>query len=95
MKLAFTCKFILTNKQKPVQTSLKGTGTCLLFSLNSETLIKLGNPDDLYVPAHNFAKFLSRKLWLVNSVVERNYFLRFRFLLLKSFGSGSGSGSDF
>jgi hypothetical protein len=25
MKLAFTCKFILTNKQKPVQASLKGT----------------------------------------------------------------------
>ena len=57
MKQAFTCKFILTNKQKPVQTSLKGT--CLSFSLNSETLIKLRNVDDLYVPAHNFAKFLT------------------------------------
>jgi hypothetical protein len=53
MKLAFTWKFILTNKQKPVQASLKGT--CLSFSLNSETLIKLRNADDLYVPAHKMA----------------------------------------
>ena len=53
MKLAFTCKFILTNKQKPVQASLKGT--CLSFSLNSETLIKLRNADDLYAPAHKMA----------------------------------------
>ncbi len=28
---------------------------------------------------------------LLDSVVDRNYFLRFRFRLLKSYGSGSGS----
>jgi hypothetical protein len=33
--------------------------------------------------------FMAAALW------NRNYFLRFRFLLLKSYGSGSGSSSDF
>jgi hypothetical protein len=54
-KLAFTCKFVLTNKQKPTvfNPQIKGTCTCLSFSLipklaNNE----LRNTDDLYVPAH-------------------------------------------
>jgi hypothetical protein len=53
-KLAFTCKFILTNKQKPVQTSRQRYLPIVFIEFRYPN-IELRNADDRYVPARKMA----------------------------------------